>query len=870
MDHHDLHSPEQQDLLGRASSIPDSSGANAGFEKQLRDSDLDIKGCKVAKLPEIEIKCLSSGNSSTTCTKEDANDMKKTSSLVTTSGDSVIINQSCSGGALMVMSPCKMPVNERNADGNAFSQAPEGVDSTQNTSMRSESSSESGEDLRKQNTELVNGRMTNCFLKNGRGRLKCMVQDNCHAKQHKTESSSSNSTNVIFPASPNDSCQDISADARSSKCHSAGADTSTNNNLKCCVDESGGKSSVLGLATQISPGHGSDNIFLPWKHGNVENASEVVDNVGARSHNSKLVMIADCKPVIVEVDSFLKSNPPTLENAIPGNHDKGECSSELDDALEVAQRVAREVEQERASGNSCVLGRSSGTLHQNCADSTVPYKEICVGESGCRTPFYIGGSNCDKEVIDREIPLGKKPLYFNIIEPSHDFGLKVAPEANHKQQSTLIMKSEDLVDKDGTISTSDFDLNEDVAMEAECTELLVKETVSHNMHGVFKPKPVMSESGNLVSLPVVQLHDIGGWRGPAATSAFRLTSVSESFGNIKTSSAANNHNNSKDSCIKGIDLNIASAGVDFDMDLLPGKCIPASSSLPPKEASSRQAERFSIDLNCANENEDNFHQMNPPASLRRLPIRDFDLNDNPTLEDTLADAHKPSQGTLTLRNSAVSFLGNPRQQESNNLGSEFWADPSPMQVFRHVHAQPFLVAVPNMLPYSEQMQGIVPVQDKSSYKPTLPPPQSPLSWPNPNGFCIDPSNHFSPAVYSSGIIPCVTEQNGPTVFPQILGSSTHPAFSGASQFTQIPGGLGPNSLATIRPCFGPKNRVTLENRSQEERGGQQFIPVSNSVMEDQIRPFQSVTFSGTAVKRREPEGGWDSHQHGYRQVTYWH
>ncbi|GKV35221.1 hypothetical protein SLEP1_g43523 [Rubroshorea leprosula] len=626
MDHHDLHSSEQQDLLGRASSIPDSSGANAGFEEQLRDSDLDIKGCKVAKLPEIEIKCLSSGNSSTTCTKEDANDMKKTFSLVTTSGDSVIINQSCSGGALMVISPCNMP-------------------------------------------------------------------DNCYTRQHKTESSSSNSTNVIFPASPNDSCQDISADARSSKCHSIGADTSTYNKIKCSVDDSGGKSSALGLAIQISPGHGSDNNFLPWKHGNVENASEVVDDVGARSRDSKLVVIADCKPVIVEIDSILKSNPPTLENAIPGNHDKGESSSELDDAL---------------------------------------------------------------EVVDREIPLGKKPLYFKIRGPSHDFGVKVAPEANYKQQYTLITKSEDLVDKDRTISTYDFDLNEDVAMEAECTELLVKETVSHNVHGVFKPKPVtvMSESGKLVSLPV-------------------------------TSSAANNHNNSKDSCIKGIDLNIASAGVDFNMDLLPGKCIPASSSLPPREASSRQPESFSIDLNCANENEDNFHQMNLPASLRRLPIRNFDLNNNPTSEDTLADAHEPSQ------------------------------DPSPMQVSRHVHAQPFLVVVPNMLPCSEQMQGTFPVQDKSSYKPTLPPPQYPLSWPNPNGFCIDPSNHLSPAVYSSGIIPCVTEQNGPTVFPQVLGSSTHPAFSGASQSTQIPGGLGPNSLATIRPCFDPKNRVTLENRSKE-------------------------------------------------------
>ncbi|GLU16356.1 hypothetical protein SLE2022_327940 [Rubroshorea leprosula] len=849
MDHRDLNSPKPQDLLGSTSSLSDCSGENAGFEKQLQDS----KGCKVEKLPEMETKCLNYGNISTICTKQDANDMQKTSSLVTTSGDSILINESSSGGTLRVKSACNMPANEGNADGDVPSQAPEGLDLTQNISMRSDASSEIGEDLKKQNTELVNGTMNNSWLRNGKDRLKPIVQENCLSKQLKTESSSSNSTNVNFPASSNDSCQEITADTSSLKCHTTGADTSTGNKLRCSVEEAGERSSALGLATRISTGDVSDNVSLPPKEGNVENALEVVHNVGAKSCDSQLVVlaVADHKPVITEVDNTLKLNPPELEHAMPANHNRAESCSQLDDAHEVERRVTREVKQVIASGNSFVFGRSSETVNLNYADSAVPCNENCVAESRCITQLCTENDSRDnfcssKEVVDQETPLGKKQLYIDIIKPPHDFEPKMTPEANHKQPSNISAKSEDPAVKGQTISTSDFDLNEDVSNEAECTEQLVKETVSYHVHGVFKPKPTMAQSGKIICLPVAQLElqDVGGWRGPAATSAFRLTSVFESFDNSKASSTTGNHINSKDSRVRGIDLNIAAVGVDSDMELLPEKCIPASSSFPleesPLEVNSIQVERLNIDLNCANENEENFHQMFPPASSRRPPIRDFDLNDNPTSQDALPDAHEPGQGTLTLRNRAldnpaVSFLGKEKQQESNDFGLGYGEDQSPMQFFSHVHARPFLVAVPNILPNVEQMQRLEPVQ----------------------------------AVYSSGVISYITDQNGPTIFPQVLGSSTQSAFSGTSQFTHIPGGAGPNGLAIIGPSFDPRSGVTLENGNRAENVGQRFIPVNNLMMEEQIRSLQPIALSGTAVKRREPEGGWDSHQHGYRQVTSW-
>lgn len=748
----------------------------------------------------MEIKCLNNGSSYPSCTKQDAKEMKKVSSLVTSSGDSILINQSCSEGTERVISPCNMPANEGNADRIVPPQAPEEVDSSQNTFLKSDDSSETG-DLLKQNNNLSNGRMVNFWQRNGRDRLKQMAREICPSKKFKTESSSSNSTNVIFPASSNESCQDIPADARQSKCDPTGADASTCNKRR--VEEPEEKGSSWGLASQISSAGVSNIIFLPWKQENVKNA-EIVENV-AVSRDSQLAVTADQKSVISEADDTLKLKPnlPKLENAVHGNYGKAESCSQLDDAPEVA---LRKVEPVITSENS--------SAHLTYADSAVPNKENSVAESRCETQIF----------------------------PEHD-----------NRDSCCSAPDNSATNKDRTFSTADFDLNEDVTNEAECPEQWVKEIESCSVHGVFKPKPLTAKSGKLVSLPMTQLelHDFGGWRGPAATSAFRTTSVSQSFHSIKAASTANNNNKSKDFCGRVIDLNIADAGDGCGME---------NSSM---ELSSMRAERFKIDLNHENENEDNSHQMFQPP-VRMKPVRDFDLNDNPTFQDTVADAHQPGQGTPLLRNRekdnpALPFLGMERHQE-------YRADPIPMQVYGHVHARPFLVALsPNMLPNIEQMQRVVPVQDKSTYRPTLA-PQS-VSFPYPNGYCIDPNNRFSPAVYSPGIFPYATDQNGLTIF----SPSTHPTFPGASQLTQIPGGTISNGLAYIGPDFDPRSRINMENEIRSGNGGQRFLPFTSQEMEEQIRSFQPAPLTGTAVKRREPEGGWDSHQHGhgYRKMNTW-
>ncbi|XWS24775.1 hypothetical protein CRYUN_Cryun27aG0013200 [Craigia yunnanensis] len=877
----------QQDLQLKTSGLSDSgtfSDEIAKFDKQRPYHDHEIKSCKAAKLPKTERKCLSCGNTSAThCTKQNTDRLRAPCFVVSRVSDSASMNKNCAKGTVMVMSPCNVLANERNSkDVDVSSHSIGAIDCSHNISLKKEISSEAGETLDKHENELSDGRTAQCWLNAGENRLKSIVQGTYHNKQLKTESSSSNSTRAIFPASSNESCEEASVHEKLSKCcQTVANDTSICTSLKCRPKEPAASSCTLGLAVENCCTAVLGAILSPGNTSNLNSVSEVSDNVGAGS-DKLLGEITDHRSVIVERDDILISSLPKIEYAGLANQDKVEHCYELDDALEVARSVAREVEQEvetdrEASGNSsCILRRSCENVHVNAADSLV--------KAGAKTQFCGEQDNCDgfcsnKLVANQEMLMGEQQMHLDRVDSSLDFGSTITSAANGRQEPPcIIANSDDLAANDRIIQLFQIDLNEDIVVnEVECTEQLIDETVSYHVHNVSKPTPAMAKFGT-VYLPLSQLHlkDAVGWRGPAATSAFRPTSHSKNFRGIQASSANDNGNCSKDLQVKGIDLNNAAAAVDFDMEFLQEKCVPKSSSLPSKESlvgfSLRQAERLNIDLNFANENDENCFQMAPPASARNI-IRDFDLNDNPTSQDAFSNRDQPSQCTLEsgVRASdipAVSFVGNAGQQNFNNLGSAYWADPGPIQVFSHAHARPFLLSVSNVLPTIEQMQEIVSLHDGASYK-QIPPPQLTLSFPYGNG-CIEPSNFLSSTVETPSVIPYITDQNGPTVFRQLVDSGTLPAFSRAASFLHLPDGPRPNSLAIIRPGFDLRGGLPYENRSMGENVRQHFVPLNNSLMEEQMKFFQPVTFPVTRMKRREPEGGWDPRHLGYRQFMSWH
>ncbi|XVF63330.1 hypothetical protein PTKIN_Ptkin09bG0079400 [Pterospermum kingtungense] len=864
-DTQDFKCSAQQDLLQlKAGSLSDRgifSEEIDRIEKQRPCHDHEFKTCKAAKLPKTERK--SYGNaSSTDYAKQNTDSFRAPCSIVSRVSDSASANKNCVKGTTVVMSPCNVLANERNSkDVDISSHSVGPIDRSLNICMKKETSSEDGETLEKHENELSKGRIARSWVNAEENRLKSTVQGTYLNKQLKTESSSSNSTRGVFPASSNDSCEEASVQEKPSKCCQTEVnDPSIYSGLKCRPKESAASSCTLGLAVENCSTAVSDIVLLPGKTCNLDSVPEVSDNVRAGSYKL-LGEIADHRSVTVERNGILRSSLPKTGYAGLHNQDKVENCYDLDDALEVARRVAREVEQEiktdrEASGNSSyILGRS------------------------CETHFYGEQDNrdgvCSNKVdVNQEMLMGEQQMHLDNVDSSLDFGSTISRAANCRQESScVITNSDDLAANDQVIQPVQIDLNEDIVVnDVKCTEQLIDETVSYRVHNVLKPTPAIAKSG-LVDLTLYELHleDAVGWRGPAATSAFHPTSHSKNLYRIRASTANDNGDCSKDLQVKGIDLNIAAA-VDFDMELLQEKCVPKSSSFSSKESlvevSLTQAERCNIDLNLANENDNSCFQMAPPESARNI-CRDFDLNANPTCEDACNNGNQPSQctpesGARASDTPAVSFRGNAGQQKVNNLGQTYWADPGNMQVFNNGHARPYLLAVSNVLPAAEQMQEMVSIQSKASYKPSLG-PQPTLAFPYANGCCIEPSSSSSAAVNTAGVIPYMPYQNGPTVFRQLQDSGTLPAFSVAPSFLQVHDGPTTNGLAIIRPGFDFRSGLTDVNRSMGDNTRQQFVPLGNPLMEEQMKCLQSVAFPVIHMKRKEPEGGWDPCQLHYRQ-----
>jgi hypothetical protein len=464
--------------------------------------------------------------------------------------------------------------------------------------------------------------------------------------------------------------------------------------------------------------------------------------------------------------------------------------------------------------------------------------------------------------------------------------------SHHQESSYVTPKPEDVAASDQTTHIFGFDLNENILTNEDgYPEQSVYETISYHAKTVIRPVPVLAKSRIPFSIPMLQSkceEEVGGWRRSSA-SAFRQISLSKSCNRNKSSSPNDNNDCSKQSQVIGIDLNVAVAGVDFDMELLPDKCVQEQSSLASEESSLevsyKRARKFHIDLNFASENDDGYRQLSPPASLSGYSVRDFDLNDNPISAEASIDAHQPGQGTRALRNGAldddpaVSFMGIAKQPDSSSVGTGYLTGFSSFHGLAHGNTKSLQVAASNVLPSNEQMQMVHPLHHNLTY--TAPPPAPSHAFLYNNGFCIDP-NSLSSTVYPPSFLPYITDPRGTAVIPQVLGSGAPhimsvpggmgalSAFPGGRHMMSFPGGSGPSDIAFMRPSFDLNGiAATSENGSRVDNARPLFFPVSNSTLEEPVKSFQQVAFPATPMKRREPDGGWDSHQLSHRQVTSW-
>ncbi|KAA8546290.1 hypothetical protein F0562_002971 [Nyssa sinensis] len=878
VEHHCSH--EKLDTSGKEKGLSNSCGksvdANIILKKDVHILNQEICSPEAETLPEMGNKYQNYDHvSANDCTNGDnADNSEPRSSTFSTSRNSVAevemyqkesFAEGTSGETSSIQS------NPR--DGEVSIHSLEGIDSTQHVSVKSDVTSETILLLNRESNELDVGITKGKWPNAGEVGFKSIIHATFHDTQLKTESSSSNSTHVTFPvSSSNESYQDTSVEAKSCKLSSSGMHSFICKGVKFSMEEPVADSVVLGMAAQIT--------------------QKAVDNVRARNSKKVMGMIADQNSMIVEKVDIAKSGLLKKKNAEVLSQHKEELSYELDDALEVAWKVAREVEQkvgiykEASGSSSSVEERNGETVRLSSVDSADPNKNNCSTETGLGVKLYNEQDNFDsfcsnEEVLHSETPMKNK--HFLVVKGSSqemDTGIHEANDSPHGQESSeLNTKTEIVAAIDQTSLPGRFDLNEDIQPnEVEHPKQVFDEAVPYcNVINVSMPIHVVAKSGVPMCLPMTPLKFEGelGWRGSAATSAFRPASLSRSLNRYRASSIDDNNCSSRHSRgFTGIDLNVAATGDDSALESLHRESVATPSGYPFEESSlevsSKRAEILNFDLNCLSQIDDNCPQSSPPVSLSRHSAVDFDLNDNPSIGDTCNDAQWPGQSSQLLRNKAlddpsVSFAGDSGKPDFNSLRPLNWADSNSIQGFSLGHTRPFLVAAPNLLPSIEQMQRVVPFQPKLPYTPQALPP---YIYPYNNGFSIGPTSILSSGINSSGVLPYMTDPHGTTVIPQILGPGTLSAFPGASHLMEVVGGSSCSGIANIRSSFDVNGGInSSENVSRGANATQFLFPIKKPSTEEQRK--SQVALFATPMKRKEPEGGWDSNQLGFRQVTSW-
>ncbi|KAL6010672.1 hypothetical protein ACLOJK_001110 [Asimina triloba] len=571
-----------------------------------------------------------------------------------------------------------------------------------------------------------------------------------------------------------------------------------------------------------------------------------------------------------------------------------EFSCELDDALEVARRVAKEVEREvgiyrEASGSSLSIeGENGKTMLLSNADSAEPKRSGYLKEASSRSELQ---STCSmKEELDKDTSAGNQCS--EVKDPSQKMSTKMAESESSMQEqesSQLTTVPEGRIETNARPLFPIFDLNQDIQTEeADLTEKSVTPRLyPTNASTVSAPIPVIPTCRGLSRLPTEPLQFEGelGWRGFAATSAFH-PAICKTHDKEKAGSIKENDDFSKR--FHGIDLNMADSGDESVVEQCIRNHMPGSSSVPSgnssAEVNSKKAERRNIDLNLLSEYDENCPDLSSDwriesklhpgmngvhspsvSSSSRSYVRDFDLNHKPSSKEEL-DIHGPVPGIWPSKSGILddrisSIVGPPTQFRSMNVKSDWWANLGSVQDSVHCHGgkesqyptHPLFVVGSNILPPVEQMGRFFAAQ------PIMPYAQAPAF--SHNGYRMGPPYPVPSVIYPSGVAPYVMDSRGAAMVPQILGPGTLSNLPRAS-YLDVSRTKGANDMGIMRPNLNSNAGVT--SLQIEPQGGNVrnhfYSGNGNSLMEEQMNSLQQAAIAGPSMKRKEPECGWESHQ----------
>ncbi|MBA0625534.1 hypothetical protein Godav_003321 [Gossypium davidsonii] len=519
------------------------------------------------------------------------------------------------------------------------------------------------------------------------------------------------------------------------------------------------------------------------------------------------------------------------------------------DALEVARQVAQEVEREVVDDREA-----------SCSSS----EKISGG--GIEQPSTPDSLNAKQDLPAQVIPSGVSTGHNQSTEAYNEGeGCVISSDNadNEKENGLHHMESSQVTvaqePEPNTKCLCEFDLNQEI-----CSD-----DVEQTVNSISTPVSVVSASRAAAALgfPVAPLQFEGalGWKGSAATSAFRPASACRNSDGEKTLSLGGTSSSTKQrmDCID-FDLNVAEAGDEKGAELMSGKQVSALSSLisieSSLEVSPRKSKRLKLDLNCINDDVDassldsrvegrffynmNGHHNPSPAlssSSMQPSMRNIDLNDRPYSHND-ASEQRPYHGICSQNVNAYGGGPKPNDPVISLMGTrvEVNRKDSIPQVVSLLHGKAFEPARDANITRTGGFLGL---------SPNMPYSHSPAF--SYNGVAMAPTISFSSAIYgASGSIPYMVDSRDSraTVVPQTMGSTyavppayTQPQFIMGMNNTNV----GLNGLVPSRPNFDLNSGLAIEGGNRDFMSLRQpFMPVEHLSVNTQ--PSSS---SGVGAKR---------------------
>lgn len=532
------------------------------------------------------------------------------------------------------------------------------------------------------------------------------------------------------------------------------------------------------------------------------------------------------------------------------------------DALEVARLVAQEVERE-------VVGyyEQSGSSASNSSSSSSDR----ISRGGIRQHDSPKSINREQDMeIDgpvKQLSPGEEAPERSGKAPSSSVANLETNTKNHTQdlESSLVTDAAREPESNTEKSFWEFDLNQEFSSEDAKVSVV---SASRAVVGPGMPAGPLQFEGSL------------GWKGSAATSAFRPASprrASDSGG--ATSSGSRKRQDYLD-----FDLNVAEGGGDdkvvnpvLDKQSLMFPSLPSGES--SVELSPKRSQMLKLDLNQTEDDgvlpasewkmgvqlsqAQNCHRSPSPASsssCMQPSMRNFDLNDNPSNCNDLSDQPTFPRESYSKVNTC---MGPPDDTVISILGTKVKKNTFPPQT-----PLPFLNG-----------RAPEPMMDASLFRggplmglgPAVQYPQSSFGY---NGLAMGPAVSLtSTQVYRpGGQIPYVFDSRAAPFLPQMLGSaSTVPSSYCQSPLVMNMMGAtpGPNLTGPLRPNLdlntGFANAVEAGN-PDPPFFRPLFIPHGQSrPSEEQLRDgFRALSSGSSGGKRKEPDSGWEFYPTNYK------